>query len=258
MITVAVAGAAGRMGRLVAATVAGATDLELGALYDPGGVGDLVAGMAISADPESIAGCDVVVEFTTPGVVMANLESWKRLAVHAVVGTSGFDEARLEDVRRTWGPGPPNCLIVPNFSIGAIVMMRLAELAAPHFSAGEVIEYHHDNKVDAPSGTAMETARRMSIAAGTQHRAVESAELVAGARGADIDGVSVHSVRLAGYVAHQTVMLGQPGETLSIRHDTTDRMAFMPGVLLGIRTVAGLEEGVTVGLGGLVDLDPAQ
>jgi 4-hydroxy-tetrahydrodipicolinate reductase len=164
-----------------------------------------------------------------------------------VVGTSGFDEARLAHVEQAWGNGPPNCLIVPNFSIGAVVMMRLAEIAAPHFAAAEIIELHHDRKADAPSGTALATARRVA-AQKEQHRDVESVEMVPGARGADVDTVPVHSVRLPGYVAHQEVVFGGMGETLSIRHDTTDRQAFMPGVVLAVRSVAGLEMPVTVGL----------
>jgi 4-hydroxy-tetrahydrodipicolinate reductase len=189
----------------------------------------------------------VVVEFTRPDVVMENLRRWRDLGIHAVVGTSGFDEARLTEVREIWGSGPPNCLIVPNFSIGAVVMMRLAELAAPHFRAAEIIELHHDRKADAPSGTAVATAGRIAAAA-EQQRDVESTELIAGARGAEVAGVPIHAVRLSGLVAHQEVLLGGEGETLSIRHDTTDRAAFMPGVLLAVRRVAGLSEPVTVGL----------
>jgi 4-hydroxy-tetrahydrodipicolinate reductase len=171
-----------------------------------------------------------------------------------VVGTSGFDEGRLAALRRQWGKGPPNCLVVPNFSIGAVLMMRFAEMAAPHFPASEVIELHHDRKADAPSGTALATAGRIRSAGGPQQRALESEELVRGARGANADGVRVHAVRLPGLVAHQEVLLGAAGETLSIRHDTTDRIAFVPGVLLGIRRVAGITGGVAVGLEDLLGL----
>jgi 4-hydroxy-tetrahydrodipicolinate reductase len=201
-----------------------------------------------------VADAEVVVEFTTPDVVMQNLERWRGMGLHAVVGTSGFDEARLEALRRQWGDGPPNCLVAPSFSIGAVLMMRFAEIAAPHLSAAEVIELHHDRKADAPSGTALATAARMGAAGGTQDRAVESEELVRGARGADAGGVRVHSVRLPGLLAHQEVLLGSPGETLTIRHDTSDRAAFMPGVLLGVRKVFGLSDSVTVGLEGLLGL----
>jgi 4-hydroxy-tetrahydrodipicolinate reductase len=185
---------------------------------------------------------------------MDNLAVWRGLGLHAVVGTSGFDPGRVEDLRRMWGSGGPNCLVVPNFSIGAVLMMRFAELAAPHFAASEIVELHHDAKADAPSGTALATAARMSDAGGRQERRVESAELAAGARGAAAGGVRVHAVRLPGLLAHQEVLLGSPGETLTIRHDTTDRVAFVPGVLLAVRGVAGLSDPVTVGLEGLLGL----
>jgi len=254
MIRVAVSGAAGRMGRLVCETVAAAPDLDLVAGYDPGAGGAAVAGIEVTADVDAVAGADVVVEFTEPDVVMPNLGTWRDLGVHAVVGTSGFDGERLAGLREKWGSGPPRCLIVPNFSVGAVLMMRFAEMAAPHFAAAEVIELHHDRKVDAPSGTALATAGRMAAAGGRQERRVESAELVAGARGADAAGVRVHAVRLPGLLAHQEVLLGSPGETLTIRHDTSDRIAFMPGVLLAIRSVTTLEDPVTVGLETLLDL----
>ncbi len=252
MTRVAVSGAAGRMGRLVAEAVAAAGDLELAALYDPGGVGETVAGRDVGGDPAAVAGADVVVEFTHPDVVLGNLETWRQAGAHAVVGTSGFDAARLDDVRSAWGGGPPNLLIAPNFAIGAVVLMRLAELAAPHFAAAEVLELHHDRKADAPSGTALATADRIAAAA-AQRRSVESAELVAGARGADVAGVPVHSVRLPGLVAHQEVLFGAEGQTLSIRHDTVDRGAFIPGVLLAVRRIAATP-GVTVGLEALLGL----
>ena len=244
---VAVSGAGGRMGSLVAQTVADTPDLELGALYDPRATGTVVAGTTVGDDPVALAGADVVVEFTEPDVVMENLVTWRDLEVSAVVGTSGFDAARVAALRAQWGSGPPNCLVVPNFSIGAVVMMRLSEVAAPHFAAAEVIELHHDRKVDAPSGTAIATAERIGASA-EQSRAVESTELIPGARGAKAGGVPVHAVRLPGLVAHQQVLFGGVGETLTIRHDTTDRTAFMPGVLAAIRAVGGLDAPVTVGL----------
>ena len=244
---VAVSGAGGRMGSLVAQTVAAAPDLELGPLYDPHDAGSTVAGATIGKDPAALAEADVVVEFTEPDVVMGNLAAWRSLDLHAVVGTSGFDASRVTELREEWGSGPPNCLIVPNFSIGAVVMMRLSEIAAPHFAAAEVIEMHHDRKVDAPSGTAIATAERIAAIA-SQDRAVGSAELIPGARGADAAGIPVHAVRLPGLVAHQQVLFGGVGETLTIRHDTSDRTAFMPGVLAAIRAVATLPDAVTVGL----------
>ncbi len=244
---VAVSGAAGRMGAMVVAAVEGAPDLELGGLYDPSG------GKGISNEPQVVAGADVVVEFTVPEVVLGNLERWRELGVHAVVGTSGFTDDRIESIRSSWGSGPPNCVIAPNFSIGAVLMMRFAEMAAPHFAAAEVIELHHDRKADAPSGTAVNTAGRIAAANPNQRRRVESAEIIAGARGAQVSGVPVHGVRLPGLLAHQEVLLGNDGELLTVRHDTTDRSSFMAGVLLAVRNVANLP-GVTVGIEGLLGL----
>ena len=254
MTLVGVSGAAGRMGRLVAETIDAADDLTLGALYDPGAAGSEVAGTAVTADPDDLGGSDVIVEFTRPDVVIANLATWRASGAHAVVGTSGFDADRLAALREVWSDGPPNCIVVPNFSIGAVVMMRLSEVAAPHFAAAEVIELHHDQKADAPSGTSLETARRVAAAGSGQERAVESAEIVAGVRGGEVDEVRVHSVRLPGLVAHQEVIFGGLGETLTVRHDTTDRAAFMPGVLLAVRSVAKLPAPVTVGLEPLLGL----
>jgi 4-hydroxy-tetrahydrodipicolinate reductase len=253
MITVGISGGGGRMGRLVAEAVAAADDLTLGGLYDPERAGATVAGSTVAGTPESLGGCEVVVEFTRPDVVMQNLRSWRNAGAHAVVGTSGFDAGRIADATALWGDGPPRLLIVPNFSIGAIVMMRLAEVAAPHFAAAEVVEMHHDGKADAPSGTSLAAASRIAEAA-EQQRMVESVELVAGARGADASGVPVHAVRLPGLLAHHMILLGGPGETLTIRHDTTDRTSFLPGVLLGVRRVGSLAAPVTVGLEHLLDL----
>jgi len=247
---VAVSGAAGRMGSLIAGTVADADDLTLGVLYDPGHPGALVAGRTVTADPGELAGADVVVEMTRPDVVMDNLARWVGMGLHVVVGTSGFDEARLADTRALFGGGPPNCLVVPNFSVGAVLMMRLAEIAAPHFAGVEIIELHHDRKVDAPSGTAIATAARIGAARGGSPAPAGGASP---ARGAETDGVPIHSVRLPGLVAHQEVLLGSPGEILTIRHDSLDRSSFMPGVLLAVRHVASLP-GVTVGIDGLLGI----
>jgi 4-hydroxy-tetrahydrodipicolinate reductase len=248
VIVTGVSGAAGRMGRLAAESIAAADDLTLGGLYAPGHDGESIAGAAASGDPVVLAGCGVVVELTRPDVVMENLARWRRLGAHVVAGTSGFDDARLVELRRLWGEGPPNCLVVPNFSVGAVLMMRFAELAAPHFAAAEVIELHHDRKADAPSGTAAATAARIGAAAPGQRRRVE---VSLPARGEAVAGVPVHAVRLPGLLAHQEVLLGNDGELLTIRHDTTDRSAFMPGLLLSVRWVAELP-GVTVGLDALL------
>ncbi len=240
------------MGRLAAETVDAASDLDLCALYDPFG-GTAVGGLEVATDPDVVGGCDVVVEFTRPDVVMSNLALWRATGASAVVGTSGFDGVRLAELDALWPDGPPNVLVVPNFSIGAVVMMRLSELAAPHFAAAEVIELHHDRKADAPSGTALATAEAVA-ASMTQQRHTDSNELIAGARGAAVASIPVHAVRLPGLVAHQAVMFGGEGETLTIRHDTTDRKSFMPGVLLGIRSVAQLEAPITVGLAPLLGI----
>ena len=255
MTRVAVSGAAGAMGRLTCAAVVETDDLELTALFSPSAAGQKIAGVAVSRDPSVVWAADVVVEFTRPDVVMGNLAKWHELGVNTVVGTSGFDAARVDEVGALWGDGPARCLIVPNFSIGAVVAMRLSELAAPHFPVAEVIELHHDTKVDAPSGTALATAQRIGAVAPDQARAVEGVSSPSGALGADVAGVRVHSVRLPGLVAHQEVLFGGAGgETLSIRYDTYDGAAYMPGVLLAIRRVASLEAPVTVGLEGLLGI----
>lgn len=253
MIRVGVSGVAGRMGRLVAEAVAAAPDLDLAEGYDPGAAGQAVSGIRIGADPEAMAAAEVVVEFTKPAVVLDNLARWRALGLHAVVGTSGFDAARLEALREIWGSGPARCLVVPNFSIGAVLMMRFAAAAAPHFAAAEIVELHHDGKADAPSGTALATAAGMAAGGGRNERVVESAELLPGARGGAAGGVRIHSVRLPGLLAHQEVILGSPGETLTIRHDTSDRASFLPGVLLAVRRVAALPDPVTVGLEAVLD-----
>lgn len=241
MTRVAVSGAGGRMGRLTAAAIAGADDMDLVALFDPAHPGVEIDGVIVSSDPLVVGEAEAVVEFTDPDVVMQNLDQWRSLGVHAVVGTSGFDVDRLAEVEKAWGSGPPNCLVVPNFSVGAVLMMHFAEEASRHFEGGEVIELHHEDKPDAPSGTALATAARM-----TSGR-FESKELAAGARGASVGDVRVHSVRLPGMLAHQEVIFGNAGETLSIRHDTSDRQSFMPGVLLALREISSLS-GFSVGL----------
>ena len=239
---VGVSGAAGRMGLLTCEAVESTPDLELSGRFAPGHGFDA---------PGALAQSDVVVEFSRADAVMANLSTWLEMGRDVVVGTSGFDEPRLHDLQSLWGKASQRCLVVPNFSVGAVLMMSLAERAAPYFTASEIIELHHDRKADAPSGTALATAARMKPSG---DRAVESTEAVPGARGAEVGGVWVHSVRLPGLLAHQEVLLGNPGEVLTIRHDTTDRTAFVPGILLAIRSIAKLEPGVSVGLEGLMGL----
>jgi len=246
MIKVAVLGARGRMGSQVCSTVAGAADLELTAQVD---VGDSL---------DDLAGADVVVDFTHPGAVMDNLRWCISRELTTVVGTSGFSAERLAEVSG-WLAAQPGArvLVVPNFSVGAVLMMRFAQLAAPFFESAEVIELHHAGKADAPSGTASRTAELIGdarAAAGSGAMPDATATAAQGARGAEVDGVHVHSVRLAGLVAHQEVLLGGHGEILTIRHDSLDRASFMPGVLAAVRGAGSLPAGLTVGLDGLLGL----
>jgi 4-hydroxy-tetrahydrodipicolinate reductase len=246
MTRVGVLGAKGRMGSEVCRTVVAAPDLELGGQVD--------AGDAL----EALADADVVVDFTHPGVIMGNLSWCIEHGITAVVGTSGFDEARLAEVRGLLGGRPGSrALVVPNFSVGAVLMMRFAAQAAPFFESAEVIELHHAAKMDAPSGTSSRTAAMISearSAAGLGTPPDATVTAADGARGTDVGGVHVHSVRLSGLLAHQEVLLGGHGEVLTIRHDSMDRASFMPGVLLAIRGAAGLPPGLTVGLDGLLGL----
>jgi 4-hydroxy-tetrahydrodipicolinate reductase len=246
MIRVGVLGAKGRMGTQVCGTVEAAPDLELAGQVDVG-------------DPlDQLAGCDVVVDFTHPGAVMGNLRWCVEHGIASVVGTSGFGADRLAEVAGWLAAAPgARVLVVPNFSIGAVLMMRFAELAAPFFESAEVIELHHAGKADAPSGTAGRTATLISearAAAGSAPMPDATVTAADGARGTDIGGVHVHSVRLAGLVAHQEVLLGGHGELLTIRHDSLDRESFMPGVLVAVRGIGGLPAGLRVGLDGLLGL----
>ena len=242
---VAVLGARGRMGAEVCRAVEAAEDLELVAALD---VGDPL-------DALVAAGAEVVVEFTTPGAVMDNLAFCVAHGLHVVVGTTGFDDARLDALRGLLGPRPSvGVLVAPNFGIGGVLMARFAAAAAPFFESVEIVELHHPDKVDAPSGTATSTAAGIAAArraAGTPASPDATASGLPGARGADVEGVRVHSVRLRGLVAHQEVLLGGPGETLTIRHDSLDRVSFMPGVLLAVRNVRATP-GLTVGIDGLL------
>jgi len=241
MIRVGVLGARGRMGTAACAAVEAAGDLELVAQV---GADDPIESLAA-------AGADVVVDFTSPEAVMSNLHWCIEHGIHVVAGTSGFDDARLEQVRG-WLAGASGVavLVVPNFSIGAVLLMRFAAQAAPYFESVEVVEMHHPDKADAPSGTARRTAELVAQAradAGRGDMPDATTTAVDGARGADISGVRVHAVRLRGLVAHQEVLLGGVGETLTLRHDSSDRASFMPGVLTAIRSVAE-RPGLTVGL----------
>jgi 4-hydroxy-tetrahydrodipicolinate reductase len=220
MIRVAVAGAAGRMGETVCHAVEGAADMQLTGRADP------LLGIELD---EVLADADVLVDFTRPDTALENALSCLRAGVHAVVGTTGFDLRPLREAAEKQGSDGANVLVAPNFAIGAVLMMRFAAEAARHMAKAEIIELHHDTKLDAPSGTAALTA-----------------ELIAESTGGEAP--PIHSVRLPGLVAHQDVLLGDVGQTLSIRHDTISRESFMPGVLLAIRRVGELPEPLVVGL----------
>ena len=246
-IKVGVLGSKGRMGQEVMRAVNDAPDLELVAALDLGdSLDQLVSNKA-----------EVIVDFTTPDSVMANLEFVIGHGIHAVVGTTGFDEPRLEKVKSQAELNPTvGVLIAPNFGLGAVLMMEFSKKAARYFESAEIIELHHPNKVDAPSGTSTLTAELISqarAAAGLAPMPDATNTGLDGARGAIVGDVHVHSVRLRGLLAHQEVIFGGPGETLSIRHDSLDRIGFMPGVLLGIREI-GKHSGITYGLEGFLSL----
>ena len=252
MIRVGVLGAAGRMGREICRAVAAADDLELVAAVDPNNAGLEAEGLLVSATVEHLADVDVAVDFTLPSTVMPNVRWCLRNGVHAVVGTTGLTPADLEELRAAATADTANCFVAPNFALGAVLLLRFAAEAARYFDAAEVIELHHDGKADAPSGTAIATARAIAAARASDWSAPEAVGQYAGARGAEVDGVRVHAVRLPGLVAHEEVLFGGPGQTLSLRHDAVDRAAFVPGVLLAIRAVAD-RPGLTVGLDALLD-----
>lgn len=244
MINVAILGASGRMGSTVARAIDAAADLQVVASLD-------------AHDDLDLAGVDVAVDFTVPTATEANVHALIDAGVHAVVGTSGWTEDALERVREHLAAAPGvGVLIAPNFALSAVLSMKFAAIAAPYFESVEIVELHHPGKVDAPSGTAVHTAK--GIAAARAAKGVGPSPDATthdpeGSRGAVIDGVRVHAVRLQGLTAHEEVLLGNPGEQLTIRTDSFDRASFMPGVLLGIREVAA-HPGLTVGLDGFLSL----
>jgi 4-hydroxy-tetrahydrodipicolinate reductase len=217
MIRVAVAGAAGRMGQAVCETVEAADDTVLAGRADP------ALGVELT---EVLGDADVLVDFTVPGTALANVQACLGAGVHAVVGTTGFD---LGAARAAAEASSANCFVAPNFAIGAVLLMEVAQRIAPHMPECEIVELHHDRKLDAPSGTAKRTGELIDAAGGNVHR-------------------PIHSVRLPGLVAHQEVIFGGEGQTLSLRHDSIDRRSFMPGVLLAVRKVGELPDSFTVGL----------
>ena len=295
MVKVGVLGAAGRMGRTVCEAVNGDPDLQLASAVDPAGKGKAVGGLGseaitIEADISSFAeaGVEVAVDFTTRNAAIEHLRWLAEHGIHAVVGTTGFSDADMDEIRKLFGASSgdldagasgensasdaaisnkpnsstpsdktrnseaSNCIIAPNFAISAVLMMRFAELAAPHFPSAEIIEFHHDKKIDAPSGTALSTMRRMEAASQSWNADPTQQVALPGVRGGSGEhGVKVHAVRAEGLVAHQEVILGGPGQSLTIRQDSYDRVSFMPGVLLAVKAVAKTP-GLTVGLDSLL------
>jgi 4-hydroxy-tetrahydrodipicolinate reductase len=259
-IRVGVFGAGGRMGRTVCEAVAGDAELELVGGSDPAHEGTPVPaaapGLTIDASAGSLLerGVDVVVDFTHLEAARDNIARAAAAGAHAVVGTTGWSDDDYVRLRAAFTAS--NCIVAPNFAIGAVLMMRFAEMAAPWFETAEVIELHHDQKLDAPSGTAVRTVERLAAASSDWGSDPTRTETVPGARGAaGPGGIHVHSVRLRGLVAHQEVLLGTTGQSLSIRHDSYDRTSFMPGVLLAVKQVAQ-HPGLTIGLDPLLSLDP--
>jgi len=260
-VRVAVVGAAGRMGSTVCGAVHADPELELVAAVDTHHAGldlrtvaKVDAPLTVSSGLEALvdAGAEVVVDFTVLEASREVLAFAAEHGIHAVVGTTGFTDEDLDRFRRTFTRS--NCLIAPNFAIGAVLMMRFAELAAPWFETAEVIELHHDQKVDAPSGTAMRTVERMAAASSTWAPDPTTNEVVPGARGGKGPGdIPVHSVRLRGLVAHQEVLLGTTGQSLTIRHDSYDRSSFMPGVVLAVKEIPN-HPGLTIGLDPLLGM----
>jgi len=260
MVKVAVVGAGGRMGQEVCRAVTAAEDMTLVAAVDPAHVGEDVCGHTIVGEVNALRdlGAEVVVDFTVAEAVRHNAVHYARQGVHAVIGTSGLSESDLAAMASSFEGSGANVIVVANFAIGAVLLMHFSRLAAPLMEGVEVIELHHDAKRDAPSGTAMHTAAAIAAA----RRAAGSGPLppdpttdvvAVGARGAEAEGIHVHSVRLPGLVAHEEVIFGALGQSLSIRHDSYDRTSFMPGVLLAVRAV-GESPGLTVGLEALLGL----
>ncbi|MFT3853985.1 MAG: 4-hydroxy-tetrahydrodipicolinate reductase [Ilumatobacteraceae bacterium] len=245
-IRVGVVGAGGRMGATVCDAVAGDPATALVAAVDPHAVGGETHGLTIADSIEVLAGCDVVVDFSVAAAARQTLPWLAAHGIHAVVGTTGLSAEDVDALRGAFASS--NCLIAANFAISAVLMMRFAEQAAPYFDTAEIIELHHDRKIDAPSGTAVTTARRMAAASGEWAPDPTEDEIYAGARGgAGPGGIRVHAVRMRGMVAHQEVILGAAGQTLTIRQDSYDRFSYMPGVLLACKRIAdhpGLTEGL--------------
>lgn len=261
MIKVVVAGAAGKMGKELCRAVLDDPDTELAGALDIGSLGEdigiiigrLPIGVKISDIKSALktGKVNVLVDFTHASAVMENARYAAKQGVHLVIGTTGLTDKNRTDIKKLCAENHVNAIIAPNFAIGAVLMMKFAEIAARYMNHAEIIELHHDQKLDAPSGTAMQTAKL--IAPKIKGPKVESGEIIKGSRGGKFENVSIHSVRLPGFVAHQEVLFGGLGQILSIRHDSIDRTSFMPGVLMAIKAVREYP-GVTIGLDKIMDL----
>ncbi len=252
MIRIGVVGASGKMGATVCDAVAAAQGLELVAAVDTQSSGAAVHGVTVSRELKALAdaACDVVVDFTVAAAARVTLPWLASHGMHAVVGTTGFNEEDFARWRSEFTES--NCLVAANFAIGAVLMMKFAEQAAPYFETAEIIEYHHNAKADAPSGTALVTAQRMAQASDKWASDPTKHEIIPGARGGvGPGGIHVHAVRMVGMTASQEVILGTAGQTLVIRHDSNDRVSFMPGVILACRRVAEMK-GLTFGIDNLL------
>ncbi len=255
MIKVGVLGAAGKMGKAICDGIVAEPVLDVVARIDPAG-GD---GISTSLEALVEAGVEVAIDFTRPDAAFGNVTFCLERGIHCVVGTTGMSEAELEKIAELASAGTANAFVAPNFSIGAVLMMHLAKQAARYLGSCEIVEMHHNAKLDAPSGTAHKTAKEIAAVwkehgrpPGGDHHPDEE-EKVSGSRGGEADGVHVHSVRLQGAEAHQEVIFGAPGQTLSIRHDAMSRTSYMPGIVLAVKSVAS-RPGLTVGLEHLLDL----
>lgn len=253
MIRVGVVGAAGKMGSTVCDAVAAADGLQLAAAVDVVGGGGVVHGLTIASDLKALADaqCDVVVDFTVAEAARKTLPWLALHGMHAVVGTTGFSDEDISSFEKAFTGS--NCLVAANFAIGAVLMMKFAEQAAPYFETAEIIEFHHNAKQDAPSGTAMATAQRMAAASSEWAADPTKHEVIPGARGGvGPGGIHVHGVRMVGMTASQEVILGTAGQTLVIRHDSNDRVSFMPGVVLACQRVGALSNRLTMGIDSLL------
>ena len=253
-LNVGVFGAAGKMGSTVCQAINNDDSTHLTFAVDTNGVGTEIANTSLEIEDavDTLEGTDVIVDFTVADAAMNNLKLVAECGVHAVVGTSGLTESDISALNESFTTS--NCIVVPNFSISAIMLMRLAEIATPYFSTVEIIEFHHNNKVDAPSGTALATAEKIAQANGKDVIDPTTNLVLDGARGGKGQGnIPIHSVRMEGMLAHQEVIFGAEGQTLTIRQDSSDRSSFMPGVLMAVKGISSLR-GVSIGLEALMDV----